>query len=64
MSIDVSNDLTDAQKQDLSDKLEILMAKYGRFSGPDAKYFDGVADGLNHAYKLVNEIVDDYSIDC
>ena len=57
--VDVSNDLTDEQKLALSYKLEALMAKYGRSRGQ--MYFEGVADGLNHAYKLINEIDDDYN---
>lgn len=61
-TLDVSNDLTDEQKKILSDKLEVLMGKYARLGGRHSDYFNGVMDGLNNAYKLVNEIEDDYCI--
>lgn len=66
--LDVSNDLTDEQKKVLSDKIEVLMGKYGRMigqlelDGHNTAYLNGVMDGLNNAYKLVNEIEDDYCI--
>jgi len=59
--VDVTNDLTDDQKLALSVKLEILIAKYLNLAGRDDEYFTGVADGLNHAFKLTNEIDDDYN---
>jgi len=62
--VDVTNDLTDEQKLVLSNKLEAIMAKYTKMARGDdfAKdYFTGVADGLNHAFKLTNEIDDDYN---
>ena len=37
------------------------MAKYGTMGRGNNSYFEGVADGLNNAYKLVNEINDDYN---
>lgn len=55
--------LTNDQKKQLSDWFEVLMTKYSRMahsrSEPN-RYLDGVADGLNHAYKVVNNIEDDY----
>lgn len=60
--VDVANDLTSEQRQVMSDKLEILMRKYGTFSRRgNNKYFEGTAEGLNIAYKLINEIDDDYN---
>jgi len=59
--VDVTNDLTDEQKESLSNKLETLIAKYSRLAGRDDEYFTGAADGLNHAFKLINEIDDDYN---
>ena len=59
--VDVTNNLTDEQKQEASDKLETLMGKYMRLADRDDEYFTGVADGLNHAFKLINEINDDYN---
>jgi len=59
--VDVSNDLTPEQKKAMSYKLELLMIKYGRLGSRIEPYFEGVADGLNHAYKLLNEIDDDYN---
>jgi len=61
--VDVTNDLTDAQKLALSDKLELLMAKYGKLGGREVSYHTGVLTGLNNAYKLINEINDDYNIE-
>lgn len=59
--VDVTNDLTHAQRQRLSDKLELLMRKYGTMSKRESPYYEGIADGLNIAYKLINEIDDDYN---
>ena len=58
--VDVTNDLTPEQKQALSDKLEVLMAKYGTLACR-SYHFEGTAEGLNIAYKLINEISDDYN---
>lgn len=55
--VSLENDLTEEQKQLLSDRLEVLMAKY---SSLHDTYFNGVVSGLNYAYKLINEIDDDY----
>ncbi len=64
--IDVTNDLTYIQRQDMSDKIEIIMRKYGLLSsdniGGDRYYFNGVAEGLNIAYKIINELDDDYNV--
>lgn len=60
--VDVNNDLTDDQKQALSEKLEKLIGKYTKMSRNNM-YFAGVTDGLNHAHKLINEINDDYNSD-
>ena len=61
--VDVTNDLTPEQRLELSDKLEKLMARYNpRGSAIETLYFEGVAEGLNCAYKLVNEINDDYNM--
>ncbi len=62
--VNVENDLTAAQKKDLSDKLEKLMAKYTicQIDTKSEDYFAGVVDGLNNAFKLINEIEDDYNV--
>jgi len=57
--VDVTNDLSDEQKLTLSNKIETIMTKYSKSNNMD--YFVGVVDGLNHAYKLINEIDDDYN---
>ena len=65
--VDVTNDLTLIQRLEMSDKLELLMSKYGTLSGTNLQqsntrhYFEGIAEGINIAYKLVNEIDDDYN---
>jgi len=58
--VNVKNDLTPKQRQELSDKIEKLMQQYGRFS-LENMYFAGVIDGMNNIYKLINEIDDDYN---
>lgn len=57
--------LTDEQIKLLSDALELLTAKYARLGMDDRSergmYFYGISDGLNHVWKLVNGIDDDYN---
>lgn len=60
--------LTSLQKELLSKALEELMTKYSKMASlrRDEKlsaYADGVSDGLNHAFKLINNIDDDYNSD-
>jgi hypothetical protein len=50
--------LSDYQKIFLSRAIEAIMDKY---KSNQAEYFDGIVDGLNHAYKIVNGIDDDYN---
>lgn len=52
--------LSDEQKKLLSDVVTKIMDKYETHS-TDTDYFSGVADGLNHAYKIINGISDDYN---
>ena len=60
--VDVTNDLTPEQRLEMSEKLEKLIRKFNVADpGALSQYFSGVQDGLNHAYKLVNEIDDDYN---
>ena len=51
--------LTEYQLKELSDVLEIYMKKY-RYYGHDP-FFNGVRDGLNICYKIINGINDDYN---
>jgi len=62
--------LTGEQRELLRDALEKLMRKYNKFhrrafvkGGNHEKtmYFAGVVDGLNHAFKLISEVHDDYN---
>lgn len=55
--IDLEFHLHNYQKEDLSNLLETLMKKY---ENNGSEYSNGVVDGLNHAYKVVNGISDDY----
>ncbi len=59
--IELEFNLQQDQKDDLSNLLEALMNKYQnvKING----YYGGVVDGLNHAYKIVNGIDDDYLSD-
>ena len=50
--------ITDEQRKKLSEALEKIMLKYSTCGN---NYFDGVNDGLNHAYKMINAIDDDYN---
>ena len=60
--VDVVNTLSDAQKNEISDKIELLISHYKRnFDCRMNPYFGGVIDGMNHIYKLINEIDDDYN---
>lgn len=71
--VKIRNSLSPAQRQEMAEKLNALIRKYEELSSGivnsnqasnvwDAyTYFEGVADGLNHAYKLVMEINDDYN---
>jgi len=57
--------LTDEQKKILSERLELLEKKYSNRSmqtdtEEQRRYYDGVVDGLIIAYKMINEIGDDY----
>lgn len=62
MLVNIQNNLTDDQKKELLDKIEILMSKYSSMSRSSI-YFAGVVDGMNHICKLINEIDDDYNYD-
>ena len=53
--------LTDEQKGKLADALHQLVIKYEPVTHVNNDYFDGVCDGLNHAWKLVQGIDDDYN---
>lgn len=65
--------LTDDQKTKLSDAIMSILSKFGRvpsknkdnpyFDDVSCSYFNGVVDGLNNAYKIVNGIDDDYNCD-
>jgi hypothetical protein len=48
--------------KEISNIIEKLMIKYEKMSrfSPNDLYFEGVQDGLNHAFKLVNGIQDDF----
>lgn len=60
--VDVKNSLTQEQRDELSDKIEKLMAKYsGMALRGNRYYFSGVVDGMSSIYKLINEIDDDYN---
>ena len=52
--------LTPEQAQLLGDALEQLMHKY-EARAESSPYMAGVADGLNHARKLVMQVDDDYN---
>jgi hypothetical protein len=54
--------LTDEQKLSISELFEKVMNKYELKSniGKDSIYFSGVTDGINHCYKIINGISDDY----
>lgn len=64
---DLEFGLTDEQKKAVGEALEILMCVYGRKANNpfletyESSYFEGVSDGLNHAYKLVHGRDDDYN---
>ena len=60
--VDVKNSLTQEQRDELSVKIEKLMAKYSAVAlARGNRYFAGVVDGMNNIYKLINEIDDDYN---
>ena len=64
--VDVTNDLTPEQRLVMSDKLETLMTRASRnahHAQPGELYWEGLTEGLNNAYKLVNEINDDYNME-
>ena len=52
--------LTPEQAQLLGDALELLLHKY-EARAESSHYMAGVADGLNHAWKLVMQVDDDYN---
>jgi len=52
--------LTPEQTQLLGDALEQLMHKY-EARAESSPYMAGVADGLNHARKLITQVDDDYN---
>jgi len=65
--------LTTEQKELLTEALETLMRKYEVLAnyvrdnnnnerGFHYGHFTGVADGLNNAYKIINNIDDDYNL--
>jgi hypothetical protein len=60
--------LTEEQKLLLSAAMEEIRNKYAKVENEDKSsmairmYCNGVADGLNHAYKIVNGIDDDYNL--
>lgn len=51
--------LSDKQKQLLSDAFEKLMAKYQ--PNDVREYYAGVVDGINNCFKIVNNTDDDYN---
>lgn len=61
----ISNSLSSAQRREMALKLQALIKKYetlsNRRNGPSHDYFDGVADGLNNACKLIMQENDDYN---
>jgi hypothetical protein len=56
--IQLREELSVVQKNDLSDILNTLMDKYQPNVVKD--YYAGLVDGLNIAYKVINGIEDDY----
>ena len=63
--VDVSNSLTSEQRKELSAKIEALEAKYATLHLKSGSQFaSGVSSGLNSAWKLINEIDDDYNSEC
>lgn len=64
----IDNKLTDEQKNYLIKIIENVMDKYEKKASDAEKrgdknslhYNSGVSDGLNHAYKIINGIDDDY----
>jgi len=66
--IKAKNSLTKEQKKEMTEKVEKIMRKYEQFINLDGSetsitYFAGVTDGLNHASKIINEVLDDYSLE-
>ena len=59
--VELDFELSESQKSDLSNLIEALMNKYSNTK--IYVYHSGVVDGLNHAYKVVNGIDDDYLSD-
>jgi hypothetical protein len=67
--VKIRNSLSPEQRKEMAEKLNSLIRKYETLSSrstmtgkQDAhSYFEGVADGLNHAYKLMLQINDDYN---
>ncbi len=56
--------LSDEQKTLLSEAFENLIKKYNSHaesSETNRLYFDGVADGINNCFKVINGINDDYN---
>ena len=54
----ISGSLTEEQKHLLYLALDKLIKKYENMDG---EYFDGVVDGINHCYKLISGVYDDYA---
>jgi hypothetical protein len=67
--VKIRNSLSPEQQREMADKLTSLIRKYETLSSRSSStgkqdthsYFEGVADGLNHAYKLMLQINDDYN---
>ena len=67
--VKISNSLSHRQQVEMAEKLGALIEKYEVLSSRSQNfkhmdhhsYFEGVADGLNHAYKLILEDNDDYN---
>jgi len=62
--VKISNSLSSAQRREMALKLQALIKKFetlaNRRNGSH-DYFEGVADGLNNACKLIMQENDDYN---
>lgn len=65
MNINLKFGLKKKQKKEISELFEKLINKYQKMSETathewTANYMSGVADGINHCFKIINETPDDY----
>jgi hypothetical protein len=66
--LDTSNTLTQEQRDHICKRIEALADRAQRIQfdveklGRRDMYWDGVTSGLNQAYKLVQDIFDDYCL--